>query len=368
MTKILDDLCDYRRYCWNMGLETWNDMYDLHTIEPTNSCPNTYVVRNEMVRNKYDWQYKLSARTLQLAIDDLGKAWKNFFDKSQPDWGKPRFKSKKIPRQGFKTDRAKIISGKLRLDKPCDVKNWYDIRISKNSDLTGELKVVSVYRENGKYWASLPFEVDLKSKAKCGRSTAVDLNVGHINYTDGIVNTLPKKLGILYERIKIYQKGLARKRFLNGKIATKSNNYKAMRIKLQRDYGRVFNIQHDIIQKFTTKLVTTYDKVVIENLSVKDMKMTHVASKGLHRSMFGYFRQNLMYKCNWYDKELILADKTYPSTQRCSKCGYIKRGEDRITLGGNSSHGTRHNEYVCYKCGFVLDRDENAVLNLLALI
>ncbi|WP_156655545.1 helix-turn-helix domain-containing protein, partial [Ligilactobacillus murinus] len=28
MKKVLDDLCDYRRYCWNQGLALWNDMYD----------------------------------------------------------------------------------------------------------------------------------------------------------------------------------------------------------------------------------------------------------------------------------------------------------------------------------------------------
>ena len=28
MTKVLDELCAYRRYCWNQGLELWNDLYD----------------------------------------------------------------------------------------------------------------------------------------------------------------------------------------------------------------------------------------------------------------------------------------------------------------------------------------------------
>ena len=28
MMKVLDNLCDYRRYCWNQGLELWNDLYD----------------------------------------------------------------------------------------------------------------------------------------------------------------------------------------------------------------------------------------------------------------------------------------------------------------------------------------------------
>ena len=368
MKKVLDSLCDYRRYCWNEGLATWNDMYDLYTLDPNSPRPSFYSVRNELVANKADWQYELSARTLQLAITDLGNAWKNFFDKAQPDWGKPTFKSKKAARQGFKTDRAKIVAGKLRLDKPRGVKDWYDIRISKHADLSGVLKVISIYRENGKYWASLPFEVELDDKPLTSCNSAVDVNVGHLNYTAGVINTLPKRLRRLYQRIKFYQKQLAHKRVVNGNKATKGSRYIAMRAKLQRNYRKVANIQHDIMQKFTTDLVNDYDKIVIEDLSVKVMQMSHVASKGLQRSMFGYFRQTLTYKCDWYGKALIFADSQYPSTQRCSKCGHIKVGDDKITLQGNGAHQTKHNEYVCYSCGAVLDRDENAVANLLALI
>lgn len=66
-------------------------------------------------------------------------------------------------------------------------------------------------------------------------------------------------------------------------------------------------------------------------------------------------------------KKLILADKYYPSTQRCSQCGYIKTGDEKITLQGNKKHHTKHNEYICYHCGAIMDRDENAVMNLLQL-
>ena len=134
------------------------------------------------------------------------------------------------------------------------------------------------------------------------------------------------------KRIKHYQRMLARKREINGELAINSNNYLAVRNKLQRDYRKVVNIQNDILQKFTTKLVNNYDQIVIEDLAVKRMMMTHVASKGMQRSLFSEFRQILTYKCNWYDKELILADKMYPSTQRCAKCGYVKKGNEKITL------------------------------------
>ena len=76
MKQVLGDLCDYRRYCWNQGLALWNDMYNASLVlENKKLRPSERKVRDELVANKEDWQYQLSARCLQLAISDLGKAW-----------------------------------------------------------------------------------------------------------------------------------------------------------------------------------------------------------------------------------------------------------------------------------------------------
>lgn len=367
MQQELDKLCDYRRYCWNQALATWQDMYEARTLDKDNNpSPNERRIRDELVDNKADWQFALSARCLQLAVKDLANAWKNFFDKAQPDWGKTHFKSKKAPRQGFKTDRAKVVNGKLRLDKPRGIKTWFDIPTYEALKMK-QIKVASVFRERGHYYAALSYEEETLVKPRTGRKTAVDVNVGHFNYTGGKINVLPSRLQKLYKRIKHYQRMLAKKRRANGKLAGQSNNYVQVRTKLQRDYRKVANIQNDLLQKFTTKLVNNYDQIVIEDLAVKQMMMTHVASKGMQRSLFSKFRQILTYKCEWYGKELILADKTYPSTQRCANCGYVKKGDEKITLQGNQKHHTKHNEYICYECGYTNDRDDNAVLNLLAL-
>lgn len=367
MQQKLDKLCDYRRYCWNQALATWQDMYEARTLDKDNNpSPNERRIRDELVDNKADWQFALSARCLQLAVKDLANAWKNFFDKAQPDFGKPHFKSKKAPRQGFKTDRAKVVNGKLRLDKPRGIKTWFDIPTYEALKMK-QIKVASVFRERGHYYAALSYEEETLVKPRTGRKTAVDVNVGHFNYTGGKINVLPSRLQKLYKRIKHYQRMLAKKRRANGKLAGQSNNYVQVRTKLQRDYRKVANIQNDLLQKFTTKLVNNYDQIVIEDLAVKQMMMTHVASKGMQRSLFSKFRQILTYKCEWYGKELILADKTYPSTPRCANCGYVKKGDEKITLQGNQKHHTKHNEYICYECGYTNDRDDNAVLNLLAL-
>ena len=368
MQGVLDGLCDYRRYCWNEGLSLWNDIYTESRIMDNKKLrPNERKVRNELVRNKADWQFQYSARCLQLAISDLGKAWGKFFNKAQPDWRKPKFKSKKASRQGFKTDRAKIINGKLYLDKPKGAKQWSYITIRGAKSLSGKLKTISVFCENNRYWATLPFEVIIKNKPKTGSKTAVDANIGHFNIPGKSFCTLPKRLNRLYRRISHYQRQLARKHQINGKQAYWSNNYAVTRAKLQRDYRKATNIQHDLVQKLTTKLIIDNDTIVIEDLAVKQMQMTHVASKGLQRSLFSYLRRVLSYKCNWYGKKLIIANRFYPSTQRCSKFGNIKKGEERITLAGNKKHHTKHDEYICYKCGAKMNRDENAVQNLLQL-
>lgn len=135
---------------------------------------------------------------------------------------------------------------------------------------------------------------------------------------------------------------------------------------LQRTYERIANIQKDLLHKFTTDLYQRFDTIVIEDLDVKKMQMSKRA-KNLHSSLFGQFRQMMEYKSQKFVKTLIIADRFYPSTQRCSSCGFVKTGDDKITLSGNLKHGTHHNEYICYQCGYEDDRDRNAVLNLLAL-
>ena len=213
--------------------------------------------------------------------------------------------------------------------------------------------------------ATFTLDVEPTLLPRTGKKTAVDANVDHFDTTDGRVTLKPELLNPLYDRVNHYQRVLSRKRCKNPK-AIHSKSYQVTRTKLQRTYERITNIQTDLLHKFTTDLYQQYDTIVIEDLDVKKMQMSKRA-KNLHRSLFGKFRRMMEYKARKFGKTLIIADRFYPSTQRCSACGFIKTGEDKITLFGNQKHGTRHNEYICYHCGYKDDRDHNAVLNLLAL-
>lgn len=158
MKRVLDSLCDYRRYCWNRAVACWNEQYEVRSIGLSKDLldklihktenltdedkalvnqypsPSHYNVRNELVANKEDWQYAFSSRVLQLAVKDVASAW-NLFLNNRDTVGRPTFKTRKEPKQGFKTDRARIQNGRLLLDKPQEYRGeWKTIRF-KGSDI-----------------------------------------------------------------------------------------------------------------------------------------------------------------------------------------------------------------------------------------
>ena len=393
MKTVLDSLCDYRRYCWNQGLELWNTLYEARliglpvelqvkikasltdkTIEFSEEeqilralfpAPNERKVRDELVAQKTEWELALSPRVLQLAIKDLASAWNLFFNNPKTA-NKPGFQSRKKPKQGFKTDQARIKDGRLVLDRPQKYKGeWMGIRFKGASIPDGNLKLCAITRTKGKYIATITMDVETVALPKTGKKTAVDANVDHFDTTDGQTSLKPELLDPLYAKVRTYQRQLARKRNVS-KNYRNSKSYQATRAKLQATYERIRNVQNDLLHKFTTDLYHQNDIVVIEDLDVKGMQMKKKA-KNLHRSLFGRFRQFMEYKAEKFGKTLIIADRFYPSTQRCSNCGHVKTGDEKITLSGNKKHGTKHHEYVCYNCGYEDDRDHNAVLNLLAL-
>lgn len=378
--------CDYRRYVWNKFKSLNDHAYQNYRYEKEyyskvgikvknkDFCakyPTLYSLKADFNYDKKQWEYKLPSKIALMAITDYDNALSNFKNKAMPDWGRSKFKSKKAPRQGFKLPAESLsLSGKtITLAKGRkDKKHPRLVLKSRQNFLDYAFGTVSFYREKGRYYAAVPYYVPKENVASANAlrgKVGIDLNVKHYNFFDGKSYSIDlniKRLNYHYERINHYQRLLAKKKVVS-RTNVNSNNYSAVRTKLQREYTRVNNLQNDFLQKLTTKLCQKYKQIIIEDLDVKHMKMG-VASKGLHRAMFGEFRQILAYKAEQYGNDLIIADRLYPSTQICSNCGYRKTGDEKITLRGNQKHQTKHNEYICYECGKKLDRDDNASINL----
>jgi putative transposase len=260
-----------------LALETWDSQYDASVVLNDKSIrPNMQSVRNELVRNKEDWQYGYPITVLQQAVINLAQAWKNFFSPNMPDSKKPKFKSAKRDKQSFATNTARIMDGKLILPKPIGVPKgiWYGIHMSEPIRFTGEIKLTVITKDVHGYSASLMIDTEDNEVPVTKGTVGIDANIKRFNYGNKEETIIyPKKLDKLYDRIGHYQKMLARKRIANP-AKFRSKNYAAVRDKLQRDYSKVNQIQSDILHKFTYYLTHTYKEIHIEDLDVKHMQMS----------------------------------------------------------------------------------------------
>jgi putative transposase len=96
---------------------------------------------------------------------------------------------------------------------------------------------------------------------------------------------------------------------------------------------------------------------VVEDLNVAGTVRNRRLARAISDAGFGQIRRQLACKTSWNGGTLIVADRWYPSSKRCSGCGVVKakpRLSERV--------------FACAECGLVLERDANAALNLAALV
>ena len=138
-----------------------------------------------------------------------------------------------------------------------------------------------------------------------------------------------------------------------GKEFVKTKNIIKNEKKIQQTHRKLANIRNNNLHQTTTSIVKTKPyRIVIEDLNVKGMMKNKHLSDSIRKQGFYEFRRQLEYKCKFRGIELVIADRFYPSSKKCSCCGSIKADlklSDRI--------------YKC-SCGLAIDRDLNASINL----
>jgi putative transposase len=93
--------------------------------------------------------------------------------------------------------------------------------------------------------------------------------------------------------------------------------------------------------------------IVLEDLHVRGMARKRSLALSAGDAGMGELGRQLAYKSEWYGSTLIVADRCFPSSKLCSGCGTIK-----------DTLGLSERVYDRDVCGLILDRDENAAINL----
>jgi len=83
------------------------------------------------------------------------------------------------------------------------------------------------------------------------------------------------------------------------------------------------------------------------------MMQNHKLSKSIGDVSWSMFNAMLVYKANWYGKEIKYVDRFFASSKTCSSCGYKL---DNLTL--------KDRVFACPVCGLEIDRDYNAAINI----
>ena len=308
-------------------------------------------------KKEFHWLKESPSQTLQHALKNLERAYKNFFEK-RADF--PRFKRKgmgdsfRFP-QGFEIDQA---NSRIKLPKL----GWIKYRDSR--DILGEAKNITVSQSGGKWFASIQTEREVEQPVPVATS-AIGIDMGIARFATLSDGTFVAPLNSFKKheaRLKRYQRAMSRK-------VKFSKNWQKAKRRVQTIHTRIGNARRDFLHKTTTTISKNHAMVAIEDLKVRNMSKSakgnadkagkNVAAKsGLNKSILDQgwfeFRRQLEYKLNWNGGMLVAVSPQYTS-QTCPACGHVAK-ENRQTQA----------KFECVDCGHTDNADVVGALNILA--
>ena len=318
---------------------------------------NEYIPNNQ----EMNWIKEVSSKATKQAIMNGDKAFRDFFKKSK---GFPKFKKKKnqdVKAYFPKNNKTDWTLERHRVKIP--TLGWIRLKEFGYIPINSIVKSGTVSQKADRYYVSILVEENNEEVYECtNEGIGIDLGIKEFaicsngNKFKNINRTYTVKK--LEKKLKREQRKLSKKyeslKFIYKKErrATGQNIQKQV-VKVQKLHQKLRNIRTDYINKIVSSIIKQKPSyITIEDLAVSNMLKNKHLSKAIASQKFFEFKTKLMSKCKQNNIELRIVDRFYPSSKTCSNCGKIKKDlklSDRI--------------YKC-DCGFTIDRDLNASINL----
>ena len=346
------------RFVWNQMLNDSILHYQAtgkHTI-PT---PAGY-------KSSYDWLKEVDSLALANAQLNLRKAFSAFFDKENPA-GFPNFK-KKSERQSYTTNNQNADSkqgGTIRLlgdgkYRQIKLPKIGYVEVIVHREIHGVIRSATVTKEpSGDYFVSILCEHEIEKPAGTQSVVGIDLGLTDLAcLSDGTKIENPKHLAKTQKKLNRELRKLAKqrdriKRQDKNKRLSECKNYQKQRVKVAKLYQKLQNQRKDFLHKLTHMLIQNHDVIMMENLAVKNMMKNHKLAKAIGDVAWGTIKNLLLYKANWYGKQVVLIDRFYPSSKTCHCCGF-KAATMPLSV----------RTWDCPECNTHHDRDVNAAINI----
>lgn len=365
------------RFAWNWGLAL-----QMQRFENGEKLLGEYALRSEFLKLKtlpeYDWLNGVSSKAPVFALFDLMTAYKRFF-RTQANGekftaktrerarrlkrkltpydmaGHPKFKKRSRCKPCFAqpNERLYFVDGCAVLLKIGHVRIRTD-RVLPQGIGTGKYYNPRVSFDNGKWILSFAMEVESQDYVLGDYSVGVDLGIKHLAVvscagTHLVFDNINKT-----RRVKRLKRQLKHAQRMASKKKKRSKNQEKAYARCVRLHQKIASIRNDHTHKTTRKIVDLLpNRIVVEDLNVSGMMKNRHLARAVAEQCFYKFRTQLTYKCAERGIDLVVADRFYPSSKKCSSCGAIHKG---LTL--------KDRTFQCPNCGLSIDRDLNAALNL----
>ena len=362
---LMNKHIDCCRFIWNymLELDIKREELGLYTLAKFDMCKQITSLKKQ---EQYNWLNDVSVFSLQTICGDVDDAYKRFYDGiSRKSKFKKKAKSKRnfpirCDRTYFKDEKYMVLPVIGKIKYQSDFCSAYGFNVLK-------LKNPRISNIGNKWILAFGLEADKQDYNLNDFSVGIDLGIKDlavISYDDNkskIYHNINKSKKVKYYKSKLahIQRNLARKyekrkseNFYNKEMS--KNEIRELK-KIQYIYRKLTNIRDNYIHQVTAEIVNMLPKrIVIEDLEVSKMLKDKRLSEEIHEQCFYKFREYLTYKCEEKGIELVIADRYYPSSKTCSCCGNIRKD---LKLSDRT--------YICDKCGFTIDRDLNAAINLM---
>ena len=305
------------------------------------------------------WATHLSQNAAKNAIRNVGKAISRWGDyrralrEGRPARyvGFPRWRKRGV-HDSYQADNGRgtvIVQGRsARLPRIGWVKMREELRFA------GDITTVVVSNDGIRWYVSIGVDTGTTPPPKrIGESVGIDMGVRTLaTLSDGNVIENPKALTLALALLRRVDKAIARSKNIHGHNS-QSNRRERLYRRRRRLHARARRLRHDFQHKATTAIAKRYARIGVETLNVSGMIRNHRLSRAIADAGMSSFISMLRYKSELYGAETVRIDRWYASSRICSGCGN-RKVELALSM----------REYRCYVCGLVMDRDENAAINI----
>lgn len=356
------------RYVYNWALGKENEQYKLYKdglVDKKDKFLSAYTLHRMYTKFRKDKPFleAFPYEAARIIINDVIYAFESFWSFKNRY---PRYKTKKYSENSFpvRSDRVYFEDNMLRIEglkrrtgkiftnyhtHECKSDNikYYNTRITKDklghywfSFKKKELKPLTYFSDNN-IRVSEPIGIDLNANPTIVLSNGIIYDRPNCDKINKRIKRCKRKISKDFKHLKKLQEESEKTNSIFEILPSKNA------IKRLNKYRKACKKKADMIENFietsTTKIVKSRPaKIVIEDLSVREMEKNHNIASRVRDSNIYSIIEALKQKSEIYGIDIIVANKYYPSSQLCSCCGFRKK------IGSQSIYIFVHNVEILW--------------------